>query len=179
MLDLGCGSGAFLAERTKAGSTLAQGVDIDVEHVVDAISLGIDVVQADLDERLAVFADHSFDYVVLSRTLQLVRRPPVVLKEMLRVGKRCIVTFPNFGYWQNRHQIVWSGRVPVSRNLPFSWADTPNLHHLSMRDFEQWCEAEGVRIEQRIAMDYAKESEIHFAPNMRATDAIYVVSNGL
>lgn len=176
VLDLGSGAGEFLVHLRHRGCGHVQGVDIDVDRVVECIENGIDVIQADLDRPLDVFDDRSFDYVLLSRTLQVVRHPPVVMREMLRVGRRCIVTFPNFGYWRNRHQLAWTGRVPVSRNLPFSWADTPNLHHLSMYDFEQWCADEGVTVIDRIAIDYAHGKTIHVLPNLRATDAIYIIA---
>ena len=177
VLDLGCGEGAFLAHLRARGAQRVQGVDVDPRRVVEGIELGVDVIQADLDKPLDFFPDKSFNVVLLSRTLQVVRHPPVVMKEMLRVGERGIVTFPNFGYWRNRHKIAWTGRVPVSRNLPFSWADTPNLHHLSMRDFELWCREQGVHVRTRIAMDYASEHEIHLFPNLRATDAIYEITD--
>ena len=105
--------------------------------------------------------------VVLSRTLQVVRQPSQVLHEMLRVGRQSLVSFPNFGYWRNRHQIAWTGRVPVSRNLPFSWADTPNLHFLSMKDFEKWCEDQGVAVLDRVGLDYESGVKITFWPNLR------------
>lgn len=177
VLDLGCGEGRFLAHlRSAGGCAQVQGVDVDVDKCVACIEYGVDVVQADLDQPLDYFGDKSFDAVVLSRTLQVVRHPPVVMSQMLRIGKRGIVTFPNFGYWRNRHQMVWAGRVPVSRNLPFSWADTPNLHHLSMKDFEDWCRSRGVRVLHRIAMDYQADERIRLLPNLRATDAIYEIS---
>jgi homoserine O-acetyltransferase len=177
VLDLGCGDGMFLHYLKARGCPRVQGVDVDCDKVVRCIERGVDAVQADLDQPLDMFADRSFDNVLLSRTLQVVRDPTVVMREMLRIGWRGIVTFPNFAYWRNRHYITWFGRVPVSRNLPFSWIDTPNLHHLSLCDFEDWCRQAGVRIEQRIAMDYASDQEIRWMANLRATDAIYVISN--
>jgi methionine biosynthesis protein MetW len=167
---------AFLEHLKVRGCPRVQGIDVDPEQVVRSVERGVDAIQGDLDAPDGFFADHSFDYVVLSRTLQVVRRPAVVVDEMLRVAKRGVISFPNFGYWRNRHQVSWSGRVPVTRNLPFDWADTPNLHHLSMRDFEAWCEARGIRILDRMAMDYESSNEIRWLPNLRATDAIYVIT---
>lgn len=176
VLDLGCGDGAFLSHLRARGAEQIQGVDNDVEKILAAIDNGVDAIQSDLDQPMPMFADESFDVVLLSRTLQVVRHPPVVMEEMLRIGRKGIVTFPNFGYWRNRHMVAWTGRVPVSRNLPFSWADTPNLHHLSIADFEKWCRDRGVRIIDRIPMDYASGRRIHILPNLLATDAIYVIS---
>jgi len=176
ILDLGCGDGDYLARLCGRGCQRAQGVDIDVEQVIAAVERGVDVIHADLDQPLDYFQDKAFDTVILSRTLQVVIRPAVVLQEMLRVGERGIVTFPNFGYWRNRHQIALTGRVPVTRNLPFSWAETPNIHHLSMRDFEAWCAENDVSIEQVIALDYESLNRIRWLPQLRATDAIYVIS---
>jgi len=176
VVDLGCGDGLFLAYLRSRGSGRVLGVDNDEHKVVAAIERGVDAIHDDLDEPLEMIGDQSFDVVLLSRTLQVVRHPATVLNEMLRIGRRCIVTFPNFGYWRNRHQIAWTGRVPVTRNLPFSWADSPNLHHLSMKDFESWCREHNVRIDHRIAMDFASENRIRWLPNLRATDALYVVS---
>ncbi len=176
VLDLGCGDGMFLSHLRARGAQRVQGLDLDPHRVVEAAANGVHAVQADLDNPLTFIPDKAFDVVLLSRTLQLVRRPTVVLEELLRIGRRCIVTFPNFGYWQNRHVMAWFGRVPVSRNLPYRWSDTPNLHHLSMKDFEDWCHSEGVTIDRRIAMDYTSERELHVLPNLRATDAIYVIS---
>ncbi len=176
VIDLGCGEGAFLQHLKARGCAKVQGVDVDPERVVQSIERGVDAVQGDLDAPEGLFPDRSFEYVVLSRTLQVVRRPAVVVDEMLRVGGRGVISFPNFGYWRNRHQIAWTGRVPVTRNLPFDWASTPNLHHLSMKDFEKWCAERGIRIETRIAMDYESANEIRWLTNVRATDAIYVIS---
>lgn len=176
VLDLGCGDGAFLSHLRARGAERVQGVDNDIEKILAAIDNGVDAILTDLDKPLDMFGDKAFDVVLLSRTLQVVRHPPVVMEEMLRVGRRSIVTFPNFGYWRNRHMVAWTGRVPVSRNLPYSWADTPNLHHLSIADFERWCRERGVRIIDRFAIDYASGRAIPLLPNLLATDAIYVIS---
>lgn len=176
VLDLGCGDGAFLSHLRARGAERVQGVDNDVEKILAAIDNGVDAIQSDLDRPMPMFADESFDVVLLSRTLQVVRHPPVVMEEMLRIGRMGIVSFPNFGYWRNRSMVAWTGRVPVSRNLPFTWADTPNLHHLSVADFEQWCRERGVRIIERIPIDYASGRRLRLLPNLMATDAIYVIS---
>jgi len=176
VLDLGCGDGAFLSHLRARGAEQVQGVDIDIDKIVAAIDNGVDAIQSDLDHPLHMFADKSFDVVLLSRTLQVVRHPPVVMEEMLRVGRKGIITFPNFGYWRNRHMVAWTGRVPVSRNLPFTWADTPNLHHLSISDFERWCRDRGLRIIERIPIDYFSGRRIRVLPNLFATDAIYVIA---
>jgi homoserine O-acetyltransferase len=175
IMDLGCGDGLFLHHMKVRGCDRVQGVDNDEERVVAAIERGVDVILADLNQPLDCFDDNSFDTVVLSRTMQVLYDPSVAMSELLRIGQRAIVSFPNFGYWRNRHQLAWTGRVPVSRNLPFSWIETPNLHHLSLKDFESWCDREGIDIDRRIAMDYEMVEQIRFMPNLRATDAIYII----
>jgi len=176
VLDLGCGDGLYLQHLRYHGSQEVQGVDVDEIKVLGAIERGVDVIQADIDRPLDLFPAKSFDRVVLSRTLQTIHRPVTAMRETLRIGKRGVVSFPNFGYWRNRRYVAFFGRVPVSRNLPFSWIDTPNIRHLSLKDFEDWCRGEGVSIEQRLAFDYAGGRDIHWLPNLRATDVIYVVS---
>ena len=175
ILDLGCGDGLFLQHLRANGWTRLQGVELDQEEAIRCVERGVDVIQSDLDEPLSDFVDSSFDYVLLSRTLQTVRRPEVVLNEVLRIGDRAIVSFPNFSYWRNRLSIAF-GRTPVTRNLPFSWVNTPNLHYLTMEDFEQWAKANNVVIHKRMGLDYESDAEIRWMSHLRATDAIYVIS---
>jgi methionine biosynthesis protein MetW len=134
------------------------------------INAGVNVIQGDLDRGLSDFADGSFDYVILSQTLQAVKSSERVIKEMLRVGREGIVTFPNFGYWRNRMQVVL-GRMPVSNDLPYEWYNTPNIHLCTTTDFEEFCLNHGVRILERIVM--TGNRVVDFMPNLLGNLAVY------
>ncbi len=152
VLDLGCGDGSLLVHlRDEKGCTV-RGVDLSPEDISSALARGLSVVQADLDEGLPGYPDGSFDYVVLSQTLQVVRQPAFVLREMLRVGKHGLVTFPNFGHWRVRGYLAFRGRMPVSRSIPFTWYDTPNIHHTTITDFRDFVAANGGEIEREIPL---------------------------
>jgi homoserine O-acetyltransferase len=146
VLDLGCGSGALLAMLHEKRATSGIGVDIDINHVIDVIDRGYDILQGDIDEGLASVPDGSYDYAVLNETLQVVRRPQLVLREMLRVAREGIVTFPNFAKWQFRAQLGLGGRMPKGKVLPFEWYNTPNIHLFTLYDFFDLCDKEGIRI---------------------------------
>jgi methionine biosynthesis protein MetW len=137
------------------------------------------VVQTDLDEGLSGYGDSSFDFVVLSQTLQVVRRPAFVLREMLRVGQRNIVTFPNFGHWRVRGYLAARGRMPVSRSIPFSWYDTPNIHHTTITDFRDFVAANGGAIEQEVSLvtrEWAGQiRRVRVWPNLFADTAVALV----
>jgi len=122
------------------------GVDIDLNHLIAALAKGLDVFQGDIDEGLGIIPDQSYDYVVLSQTLQVVRRPREVLREMLRVARKGIVSIPNFGHWANRLSLGVTGRMPKSEDLPFEWYNTPNIHLATLRDFMDLCKTEGYSI---------------------------------
>ena len=143
VLDLGCGDGALLEHLMAEKGCTGQGVEVSTEAIHAAIARGIPVVQADIDEGLPDFSDASFDVVVLSQTLQSVYRPSTVMREMMRVGRRGIVSFPNFGHWQIRAKLLLSGRMPVTRALPNEWHDTPNIRHCTITDFERLVLREG------------------------------------
>ena len=149
VLDLGCGDGELLAWLQKEKSVSGYGVEIDVHRVAAGISRGINILQGDLEAGLNTFGDASFDYVVLSLTLQSIRNVEGILVEMLRVGGTAIVTFPNFGYWENRWQLL-RGRMPVSETLPYQWYDTPNIHLCTLNDFEDLCRNHHWRILERM-----------------------------
>ena len=142
VLDLGCGRGALLSRLMRKKGVSGLGVEVQQDNICECIDRGIRVVDLDVEAELSSFADKSYDYVVLSQTLQTLRRPDKVLREMLRIGRRCIVSFPNFVYWKPVVQMLLTGRSPVSENLPFRWYDTPNLHFLSIRDFRTYCRRE-------------------------------------
>ncbi|NNL57261.1 MAG: methionine biosynthesis protein MetW [Pseudomonadales bacterium] len=201
VLDLGCGDGQLLQFLQREKRVRSLGVEIDVENISACIDNGVDVIQQDLDLGLANFADNSFDTVLLTQTLQAVHRPDFVLQEMLRVGKECIIAFPNFGHWQARAYLLTRGRMPVSKFMPYEWYDTPNIHFCTVKDFEELCEQRNIRVlnrrfkantyvngsesgqaaqrsPERQSLQPARQSAIVDRwPNMLATHAIYHVSN--
>jgi methionine biosynthesis protein MetW len=172
VLDLGCGDGALLAFLMHEKNVDARGVEIDRNLVQQAIARGASVYQGDLAQSLADYPDGAFDYVILSQTLQQVARPRVILNEMLRVGRKMIVGFPNFGYWRIRAQYLLGGRAPKSRMFPYEWFDSPNIHVLTVEDFEALAAEEKWRIEQRIFL--AGRRRVSLLGNLRAEVAVYV-----
>jgi len=136
----------LLVELVDKKKIIGRGVDIDSRNLILGMEMGLSVYQGDLDEGLADFANDSYDYVILNQTLQVIKRPRTVIREMLRVGKYGIVGFPNFGFWRLRFGLVFEGRMPKSRALPFEWHDTPNIHQLTVLDFRDFCEQEGIDI---------------------------------
>jgi methionine biosynthesis protein MetW len=145
VLDLGCGDGVLLAGLAATKATKGYGIEIDAVNVLASVKNGVNVVQTDIESGLANFEDGSFDFVILSQTLQAMRNAESVINEMLRVGREGIVTFPNFGYWRHRLDIL-QGHMPVSKALPYSWYDTPNIHLCTVKDFEDLCEEVGAEI---------------------------------
>lgn len=171
VLDLGCGDGSLLRHLQQVRKATGYGIEIDDAKVLASLNNGINVLQADLEAGLSGFDDESFDYVILSLTLQAVRHTERIVQEMLRVGREAIVTFPNFGYWRHRVQ-VFMGRVPVSRELPYQWYDTPNIHVLTIDDFEIFCAGHGMRIRERIVLNEAGE-QVKVLPNLLGALAVY------
>jgi methionine biosynthesis protein MetW len=152
------------------------GVEKDQQAIVTCVRRGLDVVQADLNQGLPTFADQQFDYVVLSQTLQAVLDVEKVLADVLRIGRRGIVSFPNFGYWKLRAQLARQGRAPRSSTLRFDWYNTPNVRFLSIDDFEDFCGAKAIRIHRRIALDTETDRQVEDYPNLQADVAIMVIS---
>jgi methionine biosynthesis protein MetW len=146
VLDLGCGDGELLSVLRDAKNITGLGFDLDLSNVVDVINKGHNVFQGDLDEGLTSLPDGSYDYAILSSTLQQVRKPRFVLKEIVRVAREGIVTFPNFAYWRNRVALGFKGRMPTSEALPYEWYDTPNIHLTTRKDFIELCRKEGIEI---------------------------------
>lgn len=182
VLDLGCGDGSLLAHLRDERGCSVRGVEVDHADIAAAISQGLSVVENDLDEGLSGYRDNTFDIVVLSQTLQVVRRPAFVLREMLRVGEKSIVSFPNFGYWRIRGYLASRGRMPVSRSIPYSWYDTPNIHHTTLKDFRDFVDANGGRIEQEIPLltgNWHRPDirRVGFVPNLFADTAVAVVGS--
>jgi len=152
VLDLGCGDGNLLRHLIDTRGVHGWGVEIDDENVLAAIRNGINIIQGNLERPLDEFADQAFDHVVLSRTLQTVRHTEGILREMLRVGREAVVSFPNFAYWKNLRSVL-DGRMPVSEDLPYQWYDTPNVRFFTLLDFEELCDRMGLVIRERNVLD--------------------------
>ena len=152
VLDLGCGDGALLRRLIETRGVQGWGVEIEDANVLAAIRNGINVIQSNLEKGLGDFADDAFDHVVLSRTLQTVRHTEDILREMLRVGREAVVSFPNFAYWKNLRSVL-DGRMPVSEDLPYEWYDSPNVRFFTLLDFEALCEQMGLAIRERSVLD--------------------------
>lgn len=148
-LDVGCGDGALMAALVEEKGVDARGIEIDGELVERCVARGLSVVQGDADRDLGFYPDGAFDYAILSQTLQTAARPDHMLGELLRVGKRAFVSFPNFAYWRMRGALLLHGRMPVTRHLPVSWYETQNIHHVTVRDFEELARELGIGIERR------------------------------
>jgi methionine biosynthesis protein MetW len=179
VLDLGCGDGDLLAELIGACGCRGQGVEVSPDAIHACIVRGIPVVQADIDAGLPDFDDASFEVVVLSQTLQATRHPALVLREMMRVGRVGVVSFPNFGHWRARAYLGLRGRMPVSRTLPYPWHETPNIHLCTLRDFEELAAAEGLRISERRLLDAdgrAAAARVGRRPNLLAAGAVYLLT---
>lgn len=170
VLDLGCGDGALFKYLKRERDITGYGVEIDDANVLACVKNGINVVQRNLERGLREFDDQSFDYVILSQTLQAMRNGERLIQEMLRVGREGIVTFPNFGYWRNRLQIL-GGRMPLSENLPYQWFDTPNIHLCTIDDFEHFCRERSIRILERKVLTGG--AAVGFMPNLLGALAIY------
>jgi methionine biosynthesis protein MetW len=151
VLDVGCGDGELLQLLSETRDVDARGIEISRDGVNECVAKGLAVIQGDADTDLADYPDNTFDYVILSQTLQATRRPRWVLEQMLRIGKRVIVSFPNFGHWRIRGQLLWHGRMPITKNLPVSWYDTPNIHFCTIRDFVELTRDIDVKIERAVA----------------------------
>ena len=170
VLDLGCGDGSLLRYLKETRGAKGYGVEIADEKILASIQNGVNVIQTNLESGLSGFESHSFDFVVLSQTLQAMKHTEGIVREMLRVGRQAIVTFPNFGYWQHRLQVI-QGHMPVSSNLPYQWYDTPNIHLCTLTDFEAFCATHGVRILERIVMH--RGAAVNTLPNLLGSLAVY------
>ncbi|MBU3644162.1 MAG: methionine biosynthesis protein MetW [Candidatus Methylopumilus sp.] len=170
VLDLGCGDGTLLTQLTKSHQIRGYGVEKDDASWLKALENGVDVIQNNLEEGLSGFEAQSFDVVILSQTLQAVLHTEAIVHEMLRVGREAIVTFPNFGYWRHRIQLI-AGQMPVSKSLPYHWYDTPNVHLCTIKDFDEFCANHRIRVMQRLVINAKRE--IHLLPNLRGSLAMY------
>jgi methionine biosynthesis protein MetW len=147
VLDVGCGDGALMAALRDERQCDARGLELDPGDVAAAVARGLSVVQGDADTDLADYPDASFDYAILSQTLQTTRRPDQVLEQLLRIGRRAFVSFPNFAHWRVRTSLLWGGRMPVTRLLPLEWYETPNIHHVTVDDFRAFLKTRGIHVE--------------------------------
>ena len=176
VLDIGCGDGELLANLTNDKNIKGEGIELQQELVLACVNRGLSIIQRDVEQCLGDYADKSFDYVILSQTVQTLKDPEKVLKELLRVGKKVIVSFPNFAHWRCRMQMFFSGKAPVTEQLPFSWHNSPNIHFLSIKDFDKFCKELGVKIERKIGLVKTRLGPVRFAPNLFAEQVIYVTS---
>lgn len=177
VLDLGCGDGTLLAHLASSRQVRGYGLELDIDNLSACIARGVNVIQRDLDDGLADFEANSFDYVVMTQALQVVHQPDRLLREMLRVGRLGIVTFPNFGHWSTRLQLALGGRMPRTRTLPAQWYNTDNIHLCTLRDFEALCVEQGLRIVRRAVTDAAHRTSagMNFWPNLRAEVGMYLL----
>jgi len=170
VLDLGCGDGALLSHLIAERGCEGHGIEIDDAGVLASVRNGVNVLQNDLERGLAGFDDAAFDVVILSQTLQAMRRIEAIVADMLRVGREAIVTFPNFGHWSHRLQIL-RGRMPVSQSLPYQWYDTPNIHLCTVADFDAFLSGRGYAVVDREVLSGGRP--VTFAPNLTGELAIY------
>jgi homoserine O-acetyltransferase len=176
VLDVGCGDGELLAGLTADKNIKGEGIELEQDLVLACVQRGLSIIQRDVERGLGSFSDKSFDYVIVSQTLQTLKDPEKVLKEVLRVGKKVIVSFPNFAHWRCRAQLLLWGNAPVTKQLPFRWHNSPNLHFLSLKDFEEFCNRLGIKIEKKIPLVKTSPGPVRFAPNLFAEQVIYVTS---
>ena len=182
VLDVGCGDGLLLEMLARNSQVDGRGVELSQRGVNDCVAKGLPVIQGDADTDLADYPEDSFDYVILSQTLQATQRPRVVLENMLRIGRRAIVSFPNFGHWRVRAQLLLLGRMPRATNLQYSWHETPNIHLCTIKDFVDLAEEVGAVIERGMALDRAGAPFRVAAPlpvmNLFGAQAIFLLKRG-
>jgi methionine biosynthesis protein MetW len=182
VLDVGCGDGELLDILTRERQVDGRGIELSRNGVANCVARGLPVIQGDADTDLADYPTDAFDYVILSQTIQATRQPRVVLEHMLRIGRRAIVSFPNFGHWKIRSQILFGGHMPVTENLAYAWYDTPNIHFCTIRDFKQLCDVAGAHTERAVALNAAGQAMGVNAPwwvwNLMGEQAVFVLRRG-
>jgi methionine biosynthesis protein MetW len=182
VLDVGCGDGELLRLLAETRGVDGRGIELSREGVNECVAKGLAVIQGDADTDLADYPDDAFDYVILSQTLQATRAPRVVLEHMLRIGRRAIVSFPNFGHWRIRVQVMFRGRMPRTDNLPYAWYDSPNIHFCTIKDFRELCDAAGAKMEKAVALNPWGSPLRLNAPwwfwNMLGEQAVFRLSRG-
>ena len=178
VLDLGCGDGTLLAQLKQNLDVHGYGLEINPTQMVECIKKGVNVIGQNMDENLANFKTNSFDMVVMTQALQAVHYPDQIIDEMLRIGKECIITFPNFAHWRCRFYLLTKGRMPVSKNLPYTWYNTPNIHLCTFKDFEALCHRKSLTILHRTVVDSHENDSIgaKLMPNLFGETAIYHIT---
>ena len=178
VLDLGCGNGNILSELQKTKDVIGLGVEIEEKNIEECLLQNINVIEQNIDDGLINFSNDSFDVVILSQTIQVLKNPNTALEEIARIGKTCIVTIPNFGHWRSRLSLLLNGRMPVTSPLPESWHATPNIHLCTLKDFEMLCSELLISIEERVTVNSNNESKwyLDIWPNLFSASAIYKIS---
>ena len=174
VLDIGCGDGALMAALRDDQGCDARGLELDPGDVASAVAKGLSVVQGDADFDLAGYPDDSFDYAILSQTLQTTRAPDIVLEHLLRIGRKAFVSFPNFAHWRVRTSLLWGGRMPVTRLLPVAWYATPNIHHVTIDDFRALVKERGIIVEGAWFLSGDQRTSDAFA-NLLAEHAVFLL----
>lgn len=179
VLDLGCGDGTLLKQLIDEKNVRGIGVEIDQNSAISAIEKGLSIIQGNIDAGLKEFTDKEYDWVILNQTVQSTDKPDFVIEEMLRVGKKVVVSFPNFAYWKVRFYLMFKGKMPKSKILPFEWFNTPNIHLLTINDFYEFCNKRGIKILQSVYMTRAKVRHgmlIRAISNFFTEEVIFVIS---
>jgi len=180
VLDIGCGDGTLIEALIREKSIDARGIELEEDNVKECISKGLSVIEGDAETELSQFPDKAFDFVILSQTLQAFYQPENVLEQLLRIGGKVIISIPNFGYWQIRTSLLFFGKMPVAKSLPYTWYNTPNLHMCSIKDFYQLCEKKNIKIDKVIGINGKKISSIYRInlemKNLLSEVGIFVIS---
>ena len=180
VLDIGCGEGSLIKQLEETVQADTRGIEIDPELARKAIASGFNVVQGNAELDLSQYSNQSFDYVILSQTLQAMIKPKEVLIELLRIGNKAVVSFPNFGHWKIRSQLMLKGKMPITKDLPYSWYETPNIHFFTIKDFQQLCRELNIVIEKSIGLtSKGKQFNIYqntFGVNFFTSEAIFLLS---
>ena len=180
ILDIGCGKGELIEELEKNLEANVHGIEKNRNFALKGIAKGLNIIHGNAEKDLSQYASQSFDYVILSQTLQAMMEPQKILKELLRIGSKAIVSFPNFGHWKIRFQLLLQGKMPITEGLPYTWYDTPNIHFFTLKDFENLCKEMNIDIEKSIGLtNKGKQFSINnslFPPNIITNEAIFLLS---